>query len=689
MRSALAPITAFAIASLVGSVSACGSSDSPAGGGSTAPQSIFAVPTTLSALADTAYYDLPWPSDLRREADHTIRVQGMFDPTVSPIVESYVKLSAGLLDGFSPTSSGYLRFTVPIDTTTLPSDPKASLDPGSSVQLVDVDPASPEKGQRHLLETLWRQDQGLYWLANTLAVQPALGYPLRPKTRYAIVVTDAIKTADGQKFSPSDDLKQVLDLAPVSDRVKAAHDTMAPDVATLAGLGIAKEHVVHLTTFTTNDPTAELFTVADNVAAQVPAPTVEDGTWKQDETRAHYDVYEAKYSPSPNYQQGNIPFSQPSDGGNFQFGPDGKPVLQGTFDMRFTLVVPNLAACPPPANGYPVLLYAHGTGGDYRSIVDEGNSVGDAAAVQCIASVGVDQIFHGARPGAPPESDPNREGDIELEFFNLNNPIAARTNGRQGAVDVIQEARLFTETHLVLPAAISRTGVDIHFDSTKIVFFGHSQGGVNGPLYLAAANTARGGVLSGTGAMITVALLEKTQPQPSVAAAVKTLLGLSRPENQDELNLFNPVINLAQTIIDATDPVNYMPYIIKNPRPGFAPKSIYQTEGVNEDGSGDSYAPPHGIEIASVAMGLPVENPQIHPITEASWSGLGTVDVPAGGLSGNLANGQASGVLGQFHPAAGSDGHFVVFDIAACRTQAAVFEKNLLADPKGNVPPEN
>ncbi|HEX7665977.1 MAG TPA: hypothetical protein VF407_15730, partial [Polyangiaceae bacterium] len=477
-----------------------------------------------------------------------------------------------------------------------------------------------------------------------------------------------------------------LGLATATDHTKAAHDQLAADVAAVVAAGVDTKSIVHFTSFTTNDPTSDLFAIADNLGTQVPAPTVEDGTWKQDETKTDYDVYEARYSPSPNYQQGTIPFGQPSDGGGFVFDSSGKPVLQNTFDMRFTLVVPNATKCPMPAAGYPVLLYAHGTGGDYRSIVDEGNSVGDAAAQQCIASVGTDQIFHGDRPGAPPANDPNREGDIELEFFNLNNPIAARTNGRQGAVDVMQEARLFTETHLSLPAATSRTKADILFDSTRIVFFGHSQGGLNGPLYLAAANTARGGVLSGTGAMITVALLEKTEPQPSVAAAVKTLLGLTHEGQEDELNLFHPVINLAQSIIDSTDPVNYMPYIIQHPRNGFVPKSIYQTEGVNEDGSGDSYAPPHGIEIASIAMGLPVENPQIHPITEASWSGLGTVDVPSTGLSGNLAGGQASGVLGQFHPAPKDDGHFVVFDVPACRLQAAQFCKNLLADPKGNVP---
>ena len=153
---------------------------------------------------------------------------------------------------------------------------------------------------------------------------------------------------------------------------------------------------------------------------------------------------------------------------------------------------------------------------------------------------------------------------------------------------------------------------------------------MNGPLFLAADKQARGGVLSGTGAMITIALLEKTKPQPSVAAAVKTVLGLFRPEDADELNLFHPMANMAQLLVDTTDTVHYLGYVIAHPRPGFPPKSIYQTEGIGADGIGDSYAPPHGIEVASTALGLPRQAPGVHPLIESAFSGLGDVTVPAG-----------------------------------------------------------
>ena len=87
-----------------------------------------------------------------------------------------------------------------------------------------------------------------------------------------------------------------------------------------------------------------------------------------------------------------------------------------------------------------------------------------------------------------------------------------------------------------------------------------------------------------------------------------------------------------------------------------------------------------------MALGLPPQNPVIHPIEELAWADLAAVTVPAGGLSGNLAGGAASGVLAQWPAADASDGHFVIYDIPAAMAQAAGFVRNLMDDPKGKVP---
>jgi hypothetical protein len=473
-------------------------------------------------------------------------------------------------------------------------------------------------------------------------------------------------------------------------------------VKELSEEGVALTEIAHLAVFTTNDPTAELMAVRDTLYAEFPAPTVIPSTWMtaadggNGNNLSGYQAYQGWYGPAPNYQAGKAPFANNGDGGGFVFDAKGKAVLQSTFNMRFTFVVPNATKCPMPASGYPMVMYAHGTGGDYRSIVEEYPSIGDVLSSHCLASMGVDQIDHGARPGAPSESDPDYESEVELLFFNLNNPIAARTNGREGAIDVAQQARLFTASHTSIPASVSITGKEILFDPTNLVFFGHSQGGLNGPLYLAVDDSARGGVLSGSGSMITIALLEKVAPSPSVADLVKLVLGLETPAQRAELNLFHPALSLAQSLVDTIDPIHYVGYIFQHPRPGFAPKSIYQTEGTYSDGLGDDFAPDQGIEVESVALGLPLMTPAIHPIVEAGWGGLSTVTIPPAGLSGNLAGGKASGVIAQFQPTCptpvvpcpdeNDDGHYVVFDVPACHEQAAAFCQNLAADPTGRVP---
>ena len=644
---------------------------------------LFVVPASLDELKEETFFAHPFPSDLRREPDGTARFVGWPNPFSNTLISAYIESTDRLLDGFSPATPVYLRFDAPIDPASLPKDPPAAVAPSSSVQLVDVDPASPEKGQRRLVQLHWQETvaEGSYWQPNTLAVMPILGRPLRPKTRYAVVVTSAIRAKNGGSVAPSADLEEVLGTRPASARTQKTKDLFAPALTELASTGIATKDVVHLTVFTTNDPTAEVFAIADDVKANVTPPTATG--WTAKETNADYDAYEGSYGPSPNYQSGTTPYRKPPDGGGFVF-EDGKPKLQGTFDLRFALAVPNATKCPVPADGYPIVLYAHGTGGDYRSFLDDGTA--RALAERCLASMGIDQIFHGTRPGSPAPDDPQRDSKIQLLFFNFDNTFAARTNNRQSAIDVVQQARLFTETKTKVPANVSRTGVDIAFDPSRVLFFGHSQGGLNGPLFLASSDLARGGVLSGAGSVLVVALLEKTKPV-DVSAAVRVLLGLSDEERAKELNVFHPALALAQTIVDATDPIHYGAFITTTPREGFAPKSIYQTEGIAADGTGDTYAPPRGIEALAVSMSLPRIAPGVRTIPEAEWAKLADVSLVPEGIRGNLGGGRATGALAQFPPSPGRDGHFVVFDVPEARSQAATFCRDLADDPVGRVAP--
>lgn len=645
----------------------------------TQAESVFAVPESLSQLSEETFLDHPWPSDLRLQ-NGKARLAGYYNPKSVPIVRQYIEAIDGKLDGFSPAAAGFLRFTNPIDASTLPADPKAGLDPEASVQLIDVDPRSPERGQRKLVSLYFREEAGVYWLPNTLAFMPTPGFPLRPRTQYALVVTDALRSADGSEVRRDPVLSEVLGVTPPTDRTEGARAVFSSALAQVEAAGVAPGSIVHFTAFTTDDPTTELFQVADAVKKSVPAPKADPHAWKFVASKPTYDTYNGVYGPSPNYQAGKLPFSSYGDGGELNI-VDGEPEVVDTFSLRFSLSVPKQDACPMPEGGYPIALYAHGTGGDFESYVRDGTA--RELSQRCIATMGVDQIFHGTRPGAPP---PGREGSVEVLFFNVENPVAARTNPRQGAIDEVQRARLFTETHLTVPAAVSVTGGEIAFDAGRLMYFGHSQGGLSGPLFLAADPAARGGVLSGASAIFAIALTEKTKPSPSVKSLVATVFLSLGTDEADEISVFHPAISLAQSIVDVTDTIHYGAFLQASPRPGFAPKSIYMTEGINPDGVGDSYAPPHGIEAHSIAVGLPLQLPGEYPIEETAWGGPQPVNVPVDGLAGNLAGGNASGILAQWPISPGDDGHFVVFDQPKAFDQAAEFLRNLAADPKGKVP---
>ena len=92
-----------------------------------------------------------------------------------------------------------------------------------------------------------------------------------------------------------------------------------------------------------------------------------------------------------------------------------------------------------PANGWPLVIYAHGTGGSYRSHIKRESP---RHWLRCtadntvpIAVLGIDQVQHGPRRGASTESPNNL-------FYNFANPYAARDNAMQGAADQMSLGKL-------------------------------------------------------------------------------------------------------------------------------------------------------------------------------------------------------------------------------------------------------
>src|SRR5207253_8708948 len=122
-----------------------------------------------------------------------------------------------------------------------------------------------------------------------------------------------------------------------------------------------------------------------------------------------------------------------------------------------------------------------------------------------------------------------------LTFFNLNNLPAARDNVKQGAADDFQLVRLVEKLSV---DKAPQTGRPIRFDPKRIYFVGHSQGGLTGPLFLAAEPKVPAGVLSGAGSVLILSLLNKKQPNDIAGLVEAILMETPLPEH--------PMLNLLQ-----------------------------------------------------------------------------------------------------------------------------------------------
>jgi hypothetical protein len=235
----------------------------------------------------------------------------------------------------------------------------------------------------------------------------------------------------------------------------------------------------------------------------------------------------------------------------------------------------------PPATGWPLVVYGHGTGGSYRSIVDLGLAEelalgaaplglgigvdGGASDVPVpLAMLGFDGVLHGPRAGGSTQPT----GEL---VYNFLNPAAARDNALQAAADL-----------LAIPRSLpSFAAQGIVLDGTRLSLYGHSQGG-NAASMVAARESPYGTiVMSGTGGTLILTLLGKTKPV-DVPAVLPYILGEIGPGAVDA---GHPVLNLMQMYFERSDSVNFGRRLFKEPVEGMTPHHILHVYGL-----GDTYS---------------------------------------------------------------------------------------------------
>jgi hypothetical protein len=453
--------------------------------------------------------------------------------------------------------------------------------------------------------------------------------------------------------------------APQDPVLAAAYVAYQPLRDYLTTKSIAPGTIVNAAVFTVGHPTNEMVNVkklVDPFVAPVPTGWVKCGAGVSPCPQGTGDracpatpdpAFDELHAvvPLPILQTGTPPYLT---------SPDGRidaaaPAVARTENVCMSLTVPKGTM---PAAGWPILVYAHGTGGSFRSHVLEG--IAKAAATVSadntvpFAVLGIDQVQHGPRRGASTETPDNL-------FYNFANPNAARDNAIQGAVDQIMLGKLVVALHVT---DTTLTGAEVKLDPATAVFWGHSQGATEGGIGAAYTPNLGGFVFSGQGASLIDALLNKTKPV-NIAGSMAFALSDLRYSDLGKLHggVFHPVLSLLQTYLDPSDPLNHAT-LITSPTAGA--HHLFQVYGQS-----DSYAPPITEVTYAIAAGLSAAkiDPKVTKPDFPRCSGCTAffpAEAPGGAVSKNVGGLFTAAVRQYAQPADADaqptyDGHFVAF----------------------------
>ena len=606
----------------------------------------------------TDFWALPMPSDLRRQANGTFNLE-RYPGKRSDLLNMWIKSADARLDGWGVTTG--IFFT----TTGLALDPKSfptaagSLEPSASVYLVDLEPSSPDYGRQLPVNVSFTAEEGPSSPANLLEVIPVYGFVRRPLTTYGVVVTSAVKDSKGNPLGRSLAFHRALTQT-AGDKVA---ESFKPLRAWLATSRRTPDDIVAATVFKTMDPSATLVKLADWVENE-PAPVV-DAPWKLEDDFQSYQWVSGLYTV-PQVQEGTRPGE-----GRIQWTDGGQPRRVGGQQMRLALTVPKQ---PMPPGGFPLMIYFHGSGGEWREAIDRGprpqikayrdmspplgSGPAEYLARRGIAVLGFDFPLHGGRK-TPPDT-------TGLELYNLFGNIDVTLDNMQvGAMEVVYLTRLIPK--LEVPVTLSpnfnpgaATDGLIRFDPKRLSAMGHSMGSTFGIPIATVDPRIHGYVFSGAGGSLIEIANSALEPVP-LKPFIELLLGF--PEGQ-QIRRSHPLLHIFQNLWDFADPAAKARYVAKEPRGSRTPRPYFMTAGIR-----DGYFHPNAETATAVALGATAVGVDVDPTIPAALllDGRKTAAYP---LAYNL-NAVTAGVVQYAAPF--DLGHYVAFDDPATRQQYTCF----------------
>ena len=625
------------------------SPDAAADAGPTVATSVFDPAADLTVPA--AFYDLPFPLDTRLR-DGRPDLRGWPHAPESEAAPAIRDLAADRR-GFGALGAVYFRFDAPTGIDLRDARAPTPADP---LLLVDVDPASPERGRLYPL-VAGDIPPDAYAPPHLLALAPLPGVVLPPGRAHAFVVRrGAADLAPAPAF-------EALGAGPLAD-------TYAPLWETLATLGVPREDVVVASIVTAHDVVAETAALADRVAAERGAaghaPELQGLALDPDDGAAHARFCELHATLEvPRFQRGEPPYDT---GGLFAFDAEGAPIPQTTDSIPVVLTVPR---APMPEGGFPLALYVHGSGGLSGQVVDRGpvsdrggeraKGLGPAheLALSGIAAAG----------SAMPVNPERLPGADDRAYLNFENLPAYRDTFRQGVLelrlllDAIERLALDPEALEGCAGPTLPEGTSA-FTFRPRVGMGQSMGAQY--IVLFAAIDPRIEALAPTGSGGYFALLSEAL---GLAPVVGSLLGTRRRPG-----LLHPGLQLTQLAWEPAEPFVSMPRLTTRPLPGHPRRPLYAPLGEN-----DSFFPEPVFDAAAVAYGAQQVGEEVWPETQRWLAAAGLGGVASYPVRANRAG--VSSAVAQFEPDGLVDAHHVFMQRPEVRRQwRCFFETHLAGD---------
>ena len=629
------------------------------------------------------FFDMPFPEDGRIGDDGKIYMSDWRRARSNNIIRLWFDAAEELLDGWSAIAGVFVTFDAPIDASTLPASIAATTDTSEgwpSVFLIDVDPDSPERGELFPIECRVNTIDGRLRVPNQLGCKSPWGIVRRPKTQYAFVVTTDVLAADGEAVSPNENMGKLLAGEDVQGKrgvVEGADYKRAADF--LGEQGVSADRIASMSLFTTNDPTARLQKIAE-FYKNLPTPTYDTNKGLRFVKDYGSYVVVAGFYDVPIVQNGEFPYANPP-AGKLALDAAGNIEKVGDQSIRFYLTLPKTAM---PAEGYPMLMFMHGSGGVAEQLTERGpygsngsrppagSGPASVIAPYGIAGFAADFQFHGMRFDPPDTSG--------LKLYNLiNNPRATVDNFLVAANETALHARLLQNIEIdpadienlpegVLDVSAAADGL-VRFDDDRFVSMGQSMGSTIGLPGLTIDPITDASIMSGSGGVLIEIAVSGTNPVP-LGPTLETLL---RYEDDEKIDRFDPLLHALQLVWDYVDPTVHARYVSSEPHEGIPGKHILQHSGLT-----DGYFSPDARAGFQIAIGADLAEPVLEPLALEYGALIGKPDAVAVPVQANFPGGLTV-VTRQYQPSV-LDGHHVAYQRDDTKAQYACFIKTLGPD---------